>query len=369
MRTLYPIFLICCLLICLPAIANNTIEAQKPTESKDNGFGAVDLSKLPEEGKQYLGLRDGVKPILANVEADLIVFEFMNIHCHNCQVQTLIFNKLYRAIENDPVLRSRAKMISIGAGNSVSEVEQFKKDLKAVFPILIDPEFVVYESLAGSIKAPYTVMLRRNEEGDLILAASHRGAIPSYTSYLAEMKVVMQYDENILELRRAERAADEDVERTELKLSEAELVTKVRGRMIKISGDEDIFVAFKPVPLRGNPKICEKVYEGRSGDTRYFAAIVNREPVCDVCHAAQFIYIFDEKGKVVDFEPIYLTKGDNETWNEEDIEKTRKGLVGKSILQPANFNPEVDAVTSATITSAIIFHAISQGRNILRRVR
>ena len=139
--------------------------------------------------------------------------------------------------------------------------------------------------------------------------------------------------------------------------------------MVVVSGDENIIVALKPVPLRGNPRICEKVYEGRSGDKRYYAAVINREPVCDVCHAAQFIYIFDAEGKVVDFEPVYLTKGHNELWTKDDIEKTRKSLVGKSVLQPANFNPEVDAVTSATITSAIIFHAISQGGNILRLVR
>jgi uncharacterized protein with FMN-binding domain len=33
-----------------------------------------------------------------------------------------------------------------------------------------------------------------------------------------------------------------------------------------------------------------------------------------------------------------------------------------------NFDPEVDAVTSATITSAVIFHALSQGKKIFQSV-
>ena len=364
MKIIHLITLICCLLTCFPIMAK-----AEDAQPEDNSFGGVDLSELPEESKQYLGLTDDTEQFLANVDADLIVLEFMNIHCRNCQVQAHIFNKLYRAIEDEPTLRSRAKIVSIAAGNTRDEVEQFKKSLKAIFPILIDQEFAVYERLAGSIKAPYTLMLRRNEAGKFIIAASHRGAISSYRSYLDEMKVVMQYDENILKLRQAEKATDEPMERTELQMAEKDIMAKARESMINISGDQNVSIAVKPVRLRGHPKICEKVYEGNSGDTRYFAVLVNREPLCDVCHAAQFIYIFDESGKVVAFEPVYLTKGGNEAWNEKDLQRTRERVIGKSVVQPANFNPEVDAVTSATITSATIFHAISQGRDIFQRIQ
>ncbi len=98
----------------------------------------------------------------------------------------------------------------------------------------------------------------------------------------------------------------------------------------------------------------------------FFAVVVNREPVCDVCHATQFIYTFDEKGKIVDFQPIYLAKSGNKVWSEKDIGKVRSRVVGRSILQPLNFDPEVDAITSATITSAVMFHAFSEGLEIFR---
>ena len=103
------------ILACFLAIANTGEEARNITELGDTGFESVDISELPEADKQYLGLRDHVKPILANVDADLIIFEFMNIYCHNCKVQAIMLNKLHIAIENDPVLRSRAKIVSIAA--------------------------------------------------------------------------------------------------------------------------------------------------------------------------------------------------------------------------------------------------------------
>ena len=72
---------------------------------------------------------------------------------------------------------------------------------------------------------------------------------------------------------------------------------------------------------------------------------------------------------MVEFEPINLTKYGNKVWNEDDVEKMRKRVLGKSVLQPMDYDPEVDAVTSATITSAVIFKALAQGKEILRLAR
>ncbi len=77
----------------------------------------------------------------------------------------------------------------------------------------------------------------------------------------------------------------------------------------------------------------------------------------------------DEMGEVISFEPIYLSKGGNKAWDDEDIEKMRKRVLGISIFQLMRFDPEVDAVTSATITSVIIFKAIAQGKSIYRFMR
>jgi hypothetical protein len=179
----------------------------------------------------------------------------------------------------------------------------------------------------------------------------------------------MQYKEIEPELKLAEKPVSDVVKKTELKLSGEELTAKVKESIIEISGDEEASVELKSVPMQEDQKVYEGVAKARDGRrVKYFAVVVNRESVCDICHAIQFIYIFDEKGEVVRFEPIHLTKYGNKMWSEEDIEKMRRRVVGRSILQPLSFDPEVDAVTSATITSAVIFQALSKGREVFRFV-
>jgi hypothetical protein len=279
-------------------------------------------------------------------------------------MQAPIFNQLYSAIEKDPALGTRVKMLGIGVGNNQKEVSQFEESREVPFPILPDPKFVVYERLASSMRTPYTVMLRRDNSGNLAMVNFHVGLIRSYESYLAEVKSVMQYDEKMIRRKQDEKAGGAVVERTELKLSGEELLAKVKESMIQVSGDESMKVAPKDIPLKED----SRVYEGASRGARLFAVVVSTESVCDICHAIQFIYIFDEKGKITGFEPIHLTKYGNKVWSQSDVEKMRGRIVGRSVLQPMDFDPEVDAVTSATITSAVIFQALSQGREIFRTV-
>ena len=42
------------------------------------------------------------------------------------------------------------------------------------------------------------------------------------------------------------------------------------------------------------------------------------------------------------------------------IEKTLRILLGKSVLKPIGFRPQVDAVSKATMSSALIFHAVEK---------
>lgn len=44
-------------------------------------------------------------------------------------------------------------------------------------------------------------------------------------------------------------------------------------------------------------------------------------------------------------------------------------LVGTYLAAPEPFDPTVDAVTSATITSAMIFDSLAQGEELLRELR
>ena len=67
---------------------------------------------------------------------------------------------------------------------------------------------------------------------------------------------------------------------------------------------------------------------------------------------------------MIDLVPIQLTKYGNLQWADEDVKKLKSRTVGRSILEPFIFDPQVDAVTSATITSVLIFDSLDKAKAI-----
>jgi thiol-disulfide isomerase/thioredoxin len=336
-------------------------------ESEEAGFDGVDISELSDADKEYLGLKHDAEPILKNINADIVIFEFMSVYCPSCQMQVPIFNQLYSAIEDDPELQPKVKMIALAVGNNQKETNRFRERREVTFPIIADPEFTVYEALVSSMRTPYTVILKKDQQGNFIIAGSHLGLIRSYETFFAEIKSVIKYNESDIKSKLEEKPIDHVLKKTPFKLTNEELYEKVKEIIIELSGNQNIILeeeTIPPSPLMVNPR----VFKGISDNNRYAAIAVSRESVCDICHPIQFIYILDAEGEIAGFEPIHLTKYGNKVWDAEDVEKMRDQILGRSILQPMEFNPEVDAVTSATITSAVIFQSLSKGREIFRFV-
>jgi hypothetical protein len=67
---------------------------------------------------------------------------------------------------------------------------------------------------------------------------------------------------------------------------------------------------------------------------------------------------------IVNFLPLQVTKLDNAKWDAKEIEKMRGLLVGRSILQPTDFDPHVDSISSATMTSALIVDSVNKARSL-----
>jgi hypothetical protein len=95
-----------------------------------------------------------------------------------------------------------------------------------------------------------------------------------------------------------------------------------------------------------------------------FAKLASRAPICDVCHSTHFFFTFDEKGMVINFLPLEATKVDNIPWDAEDIEKMKKRLIGRSILQPTDFDARVDSVSSATMTAILIVNSVNAAKSL-----
>nr|MDA3806792.1 hypothetical protein [Thiomicrorhabdus sp.] len=100
-----------------------------------------------------------------------------------------------------------------------------------------------------------------------------------------------------------------------------------------------------------------------------FAEVTNRSAICDICHSVHFFYVFDQTGLILDFAPLHLTKYGNVEWNQTEIDHFTRRVVGKRLAGSWNFDPKSDAMTSATMTSAIIFDDLGQGRELLEELQ
>jgi hypothetical protein len=149
-------------------------------------------------------------------------------------------------------------------------------------------------------------------------------------------------------------------------MTEVELAKRMKDVLSNLGGEVK---GFKKINLENTRAIYTGLVGEKGSANRFFAEAVSRPSVCDICHDVHFIYVFDISGKVLGFTPLQLTKYDNEPWNEDDVTKMRKRVLGRYIYKPMPFNREVDAVSSATMTSAIIFDSLSQGEELLKNLK
>jgi len=106
----------------------------------------------------------------------------------------------------------------------------------------------------------------------------------------------------------------------------------------------------------------ETIYLGFTNaleEASLFGRAVSKYSICDVCHDIHYYYILDQNGYLVSFSPIHLTKYGNVTWNQKDIDKIKTRILGKDIFNNFSFDPYVDAVTQATMSSYLIFEGLN----------
>jgi hypothetical protein len=272
-----------------------------------------------------------------------------------------VYNKLFNLIENDPKTKDRIKIIGIAVGNGNREIKDFRDKFNVLFPILPDRYFEMHRSIGGS-RTPFTISVRQDPDGHAgVVTGTHLGPNRHYKKLFVDLRRLMTKD--LASIRKESQNIAADTIIIKPLLVDKDLIEKVKNIFNTFNGE---IKNFQQITLKkGSRKVFTCFVERKGRSERIFAEVISRPPPCVDCHDIHFIYAFDTSGTILKFVPIQLTKKGNKAWNDDDVVKMRKRLLGKSISQRLQFNPDVDAISAATITSAIIFDSLSQGAKLL----
>lgn len=349
------------LLLLLP-LSGILFAEQRPLQAGDP-FPEIRLA-VPEaaEDRAYLQLETTFF-VPSQIETELLLVEFLNVHCPHCQMQAPVYNELYRLIEGNPETRGKIKLLAIAAGNLEREVTIFRQAYQVAFPLLADPGFVAWRSIGGRA-TPLSIYVRQNKAGKAGIITGMHSGINSNPQRLYQSLISMAAVD-LEQLQQQVRLKEEIRNHVKPILSEPQLEYQVRSALTRFGRIEDIV---KLSLLSGRQVYMASVGQGEKSE-RLFAEVTSRSSVCDVCHDVHFIYLFDSAARIIGFEPLQLTKYGNANWNQREVATMRARVVGRYLTLPRSFDPSVDAVSSATMTSAIIFDSLAQGADLIKELQ
>jgi hypothetical protein len=187
-----------------------------------------------------------------------------------------------------------------------------------------------------------------------VVAWIHTGFESDYQKMFKEIRSVMVTD--LASIKDAGKQIESKVVTVKPIISERELKEKIE---MAFAREGNPISPAKTINLKNGQRVyASEVRKDKKKDL--FAVMVSKPVPCDVCHDVHFIYVFDATGKILQLIPLQLTKWGNKPWDEADIEQMRKRIVGRYIQSSFDFDPEIDAVSSATITSSIIFKSLEE---------
>jgi thiol-disulfide isomerase/thioredoxin len=149
--------------------------------------GSLPIIKLPipknPEQKNYLGLTGEGSFTIPKVKARVVIIEIFSMYCPYCQKEAPTVNELYNAIENNPALKGKIKIIGIGAGNTPMEVDVFRKKYQIAFPLFPDVDYSIHK-VCGEVRTPYFIGVKINVNGTHEVIYSKLGGLQDVNQFL-----------------------------------------------------------------------------------------------------------------------------------------------------------------------------------------
>ena len=134
----------------------------------------------------YLGLNRKKNFTSDDMRGALFIVEVFSTYCTMCPKNIPILNNVYDAIEKDVRSRGKTKIFGIAIGNTVREVENYKKEYKVLFPVLTDYDFAVHDAL-GKPRVPYTMYVQKTAKGKTVVDV-HQGVLDSAETVLKKVR-------------------------------------------------------------------------------------------------------------------------------------------------------------------------------------
>jgi peroxiredoxin len=143
---------------------------------------------IPEHSadKEYLGLTTSGAFTIAQIKAQVVIIEILSMYCPYCQREAPEVNRLYEIIENNADLKSKIKLIGIGAGNTPFEVQVFKGKYSVPFPVFSDEDFTLHKAF-GEVRTPFFIGVRINDDGSHRVFYAKLGSIEGAESFVKLM--------------------------------------------------------------------------------------------------------------------------------------------------------------------------------------
>jgi hypothetical protein len=142
---------------------------------------------------------------------------------------------------------------------------------------------------------------------------------------------------------------------------EEDIVKAIRAHVEK---DGRKVAAIEKEVLENGNAIYVIALDPRRDGVFLFTRLESRASLCDICHDSHFFYILDQDGIIQDFFPLQLTKLGNVPWTDEDTAKIKKQISGRNIFDAFPFNPKADAVSTATMSSSLVYESLNSGKKV-----
>jgi len=158
-----------------------------PPPEKGDVLPEINLPVPKDSGhREYLGLSGKEVFQIPQIKAKVVIVEVFSMYCPHCQREAPEINRFYNMIEEDPDLKSKMKLIGIGAGNSTFEVDVFRKTYNVGFPLFADGDFSIHKIL-GEVRTPYFIGVKIEDGGGHEIFYSKLGGFEDPAEFLQQM--------------------------------------------------------------------------------------------------------------------------------------------------------------------------------------